>query len=655
VGMPGVAGVRQIGRFHAGGPIPSNPDFLLTTAPGRVLDPTRLLVSVASNLGATPGHPAHRPGTVLSIDPARAAAGTPIIVPNNIAASGAQRSRHDGALQVYSAQARAFLNSRHNSSAKTAAAASVSGPRYISVNNGFGRPWFANAPLGATGPGSVTVTDPNGAPLDHAPSAVAGGVFFGSETNRATVPISRPSTWIGKYFNYRAGPQLTPGALSHGVLGTAFLGPSPDGSGFAVFAAVLADGSVTQVHVQDGVDGLAPMGTVEPRLSPDDDGVIGIAFKWNPDRVLYIADAGRNSLLLLHLEDDGRQFLVARQETIAQPFFNEPIDIAAAVPEIANPHFSSHTTLAGGSDLYVANRGDGSIVRIDQAGRLIGRASIDLPGVGRIGAGRIRALAVSADRQKIWLTLAGEHPQFAGHDGMLIEVSGFDGSGAFGSQMVEPQRGTAVADLVSRGEQFFRKTFTPEAGLGPLFNAPSCVTCHPGPGGMSANELHFAVRVARMDPATGRVSTIEHINSPVARRHSTRSLGRLDAPVANIPHEANVVSLRMPISLYESALFDEIPDSEIEAQAVSKGDGIKGRAHIVTTIDGQRRVGRYGWKAQIATLDEMVADAFATEIGVTTPLASSGRNPAMPTTADTDLVLAVSAYLRALAKVEARP
>ena len=41
VGLPGVAGVRQIGRFHTGGPIPGNPEFLLQTDAGRVLDPQR--------------------------------------------------------------------------------------------------------------------------------------------------------------------------------------------------------------------------------------------------------------------------------------------------------------------------------------------------------------------------------------------------------------------------------------------------------------------------------------------------------------------------------------------------------------------------------------------------------------------------------------
>lgn len=56
VGLPGVAGVRQIGRFHSGGPIPTNPEFLLSTAPGRVLDPERVMVAIAQQLGGAAGH-----------------------------------------------------------------------------------------------------------------------------------------------------------------------------------------------------------------------------------------------------------------------------------------------------------------------------------------------------------------------------------------------------------------------------------------------------------------------------------------------------------------------------------------------------------------------------------------------------------------------
>lgn len=152
-----------------------------------------------------------------------------------------------------------------------------------------------------------------------------------------------------------------------------------------------------------------------------------------------------------------------------------------------------------------------------------------------------------------------------------------------------------------------------------------------------------------MDTVTGRVTTIDHPNSPVARRHSTRELHQRDAPAAELPRQANVTSLRMPPALYASARLDDIPDVVIAAHAVSKGDGIKGRVHFVTSANGELRVGRYGWKAHIATLDEMVADAFANEIGIISALAPhSDADPQTSVEDDGSLVRAVAAYLRGL-------
>ena len=148
-----------------------------------------------------------------------------------------------------------------------------------------------------------------------------------------------------------------------------------------------------------------------------------------------------------------------------------------------------------------------------------------------------------------------------------------------------------------------------------------------------------------MDEATGRVTAIDHPNSPIARRHSTLELGHTDAPAATLPRQANVVSLRMPIGLFASASIDRVDDAAIEAQAVSKGDDIKGRVNYVQGARGETRVGRWGWKADIAALDEMVADAFANELGVSSALAT---RPVASPKDDGRLVRAVAAYLRRL-------
>jgi hypothetical protein len=656
VGLPEVAGVREVGRFHIGGPIPGNPEFLMATREGRVLDPLRVLVAVGSNFGAPPGDPALKAGAILSIDPRAGKSAGTIIVPQDL--TGNDR---DAKVQLYTTQSERFLNRRYNAKARTARFAAASGPRYISINNAFGRPWVANTPSGINGDGSVTVVDPDGAPLANAPSREAGGVFAGRQTDREQTPKAQPSGWLGKLMNYQASGQLTSGGMRTGALGTAFLGPSPDGSGFAVFATVTADGSVVQIHVQDGVDGLAGPGTVSTgpgtvSTGPgtvstglgisDDPGVIGVAFKWTPDRALYVADPGRDRLVLLDLEDDRRHFTVARTRTISLPEFDRPVDVAAAIPEIANPQFSSHTTLAGGSDLFVANRGDGSLLRLSQDGRPLARATIEIPGLGPLGPDRLRAIATSADAQHIWITIGGEVPGFPGHEGALVEVGAFDEHGA-AAAMQGTQSAAAGANLAARGKQVFQTDFTPQMGLGPLFNATSCVACHPGPGGASIDERLFARRIAHMDPGSGRTVSIDHPNSPVARRYLLGA-GNGNATVsAAMPSQANVISLRMPLALYGIAGIDEIPDSVIEAQAVSKGDGIKGRAHHVVDARGASRVGRYGWKADIATLEDMVANAFANELGITSATVSRDAG-ARPIEDDSAQIEAVASYLRTL-------
>jgi len=613
-GLVGAHGVREVGRFHAGGPFAANPAFLLATQPGQVLDPTRVLVAVD---GAG--------GMVLSIDPRARGA----VVPPGIA----REATHAGAqVQLYSATGPAYANRVHNAAARTALDGAVASPRYLSINNAFGRPWIANAPKGLRGEGTITVADPDGAPLANAPSDMAGGVFAGRRTQREAIPTSMRSGWLAQWLDRRASGQLTPGGLDAGAFGTALLGASPDGSGFAVFAAVNGDGSVAQVHVREGVDGLAPRGTIRP--GDADPGVVGVAFAWTPDRVLYVADAGRDGVAALHLGDDGHQFVLQGMEHLASRWLREPVDIAPAMPEVANPRFASGTTLAAGADLLVANRGDGSILRLARDGRPIARARLRRPDGSEIGPGELRSIAVSSDAQRFWIV--ARRPN--GQDDELLQASAFDARGPYaGEQAVKPAAGGADDQAVD-GARLFSRKFTPATGLGPLFNADACIACHPGGRGASADDAHFARRVAQLDPASGRVLAMAGSDSMVAPRRTTAG----EAPLPP-PREANVVSLRMPLALTAAARIDDIDDATIEAQAVAKGDGIHGRVHRVVGSDGRSRIGRYGWKADVPTLDAMVAAAFSDEMGLSSALAPHPRPPFKD---DGTMARAVASFLR---------
>lgn len=354
VGIPGAGAVSAVGAFHAGGPIHDNPALAALTQAGRVLDPSRVLITSSSNFGAPLARAGEPGGSVLSLAPD----GELIVLPPDVAAAPA-----GGRVQLFTAQSPAFLNGVNTPGAITADLPPVSNPLGISINNGFGRLWFANAPHGADGPGTLSIVDPGGQPLAGAPSALSGGVFAGELTGR------RPG-------------QIIAGGLQADAVATALLGMSPDGSKRAVFAVLTADGALAQAHTEQSVDGLAPPGTAagfaeaaqrettERRETGEGPMTLraGMAFNWVPDRVLYVTDPTHNALLALTIADDGRVFRVTQTRLITVAALDLPVDIAPALPETGNPMLASNTTLAGGSDLYVVSRGNGTLVRMHQDG-----------------------------------------------------------------------------------------------------------------------------------------------------------------------------------------------------------------------------------------------------------------------------------------------
>jgi CxxC motif-containing protein (DUF1111 family) len=91
-----------------------------------------------------------------------------------------------------------------------------------------------------------------------------------------------------------------------------------------------------------------------------------------------------------------------------------------------------------------------------------------------------------------------------------------------------------------------------------------------------------------------------------------------------IPAEANVIARRAPIPLFGAGLIEGIADETIAAAVDPEdrnGDGIRGRASRITdVVTGQPRIGRFGWKAQHATLLAFSGDAYRNEMGITNDL-----------------------------------
>lgn len=184
-----------------------------------------------------------------------------------------------------------------------------------------------------------------------------------------------------------------------------------------------------------------------------------------------------------------------------------------------------------------------------------------------------------------------------------------------------------------RGRVVFEQVFTPEAGLGPLFNANSCAECHEDPvtGGVGDEiELH-ATRPGTVAPVLAGL-TGEDTAPPVPQEAGCDLLFAEGGPVYQlqvtpalhdalgidrepVPADAHTAQRTIP-DLFGFGLLDAVPDAEILARSDpddADHDGISGRPNRF--IDG--RIGRFGRKAFVPTLLEFNAGAFQLEQGIT--------------------------------------
>jgi CxxC motif-containing protein (DUF1111 family) len=164
------------------------------------------------------------------------------------------------------------------------------------------------------------------------------------------------------------------------------------------------------------------------------------------------------------------------------------------------------------------------------------------------------------------------------------------------------------------GAREFSEVESAAEGLGPFFNGSSCGHCHfegglGGGGVMRVTRVMCLGKAGELDVPAG--GSLLHVFST-----------RADLVSPGIPRDCDAVtSERRTTNVLGAGLIEAIEDAEILAEEVSQQAGVSGRAAIVSDVaSGFERVGRFGWKAQHATLDAFAADAYRGEIGITSEL-----------------------------------
>ena len=183
-------------------------------------------------------------------------------------------------------------------------------------------------------------------------------------------------------------------------------------------------------------------------------------------------------------------------------------------------------------------------------------------------------------------------------------------------------------------------------GLGPLFSARSCASCHAGGG-------RTTFRLGRDDPATHpglvvRLGDASGVGDAVygrelqpdglgdaagegraAVRFASATPGfplrpewRVESWGYGAPSADLRLSPRVAPSLAGLGLLARVPEAEIlsrEDPDDRDGDGVSGRANRTGGA-----VGRFGWKAAEPTLEAQAALAFSLDLGLSTTLRPNG-------------------------------
>ena len=223
------------------------------------------------------------------------------------------------------------------------------------------------------------------------------------------------------------------------------------------------------------------------------------------------------------------------------------------------------------------------------------------------------------------------------------------------------------------GATAFGTTFAAATGLGPTFNHTSCTGCHVAAGrglavvGPELGASPMLVRVSLAPALAGRappevpggpipvpdlgLQLQDHAVAGAAIEASVRlawddvpgtygdgQAYTLRRPRVTItrpdgtPLGAGVLtSLRIAAPVFGLGLLEAIPAADLEARADPDdrdGDGISGRAnHVWDPAHGRAALGRFGWKANTASLAAQVAAAYVNDMGVTNPVFPAADAP----------------------------
>ena len=203
----------------------------------------------------------------------------------------------------------------------------------------------------------------------------------------------------------------------------------------------------------------------------------------------------------------------------------------------------------------------------------------------------------------------------------------FNGFGARGTPIdecvAEPVAPTARGNGRFEDNLFiFSERETIADGLGPTYNDVACVSCHQSVDvGAFSQEMEFRA---------GHITNGLFVDAPGGQLVHAR--GTDSDIVEHISTAETVKAFRVTTSALGDGFVECIANQTLQNNVAAQPLGQRGTLTAVPVVEagGTLRIGRFGWKAQHASLQSFAGDAYLNEMGITNPFDGGGGTSENP-------------------------
>jgi CxxC motif-containing protein (DUF1111 family) len=185
-----------------------------------------------------------------------------------------------------------------------------------------------------------------------------------------------------------------------------------------------------------------------------------------------------------------------------------------------------------------------------------------------------------------------------------------NGFGAHGTTPTDPP--TAGLDFVNNRAVFEEREELGD-GIGPVYNATSCVDCHQSPDTGAASQIS-EFRAGHLDGVGN------FVDAPGGSLINDRAISAVIQE--RVSSSDTIRTFRMSLSTLGDGFVECIDSNVLVANVNAQPAAQRGTLIQVPVNEAGNapRTGRFGWKDQHASLESFSADAYLNEMGITSPL-----------------------------------